>query len=446
MLEAPAMLAQVSERIAETLGLHFPPERWSDLSRGLARAAEGFGFKATGEFGEWLLTATLTREQWRRLASHLTVGETYFLREKAAFGALTEKILPELIASRRLHAQRLRFWCAACCTGEEPYTLAILLSQLLPDFADWQVTILATDINPQYLEKAADGVYGHWSFRETPPWLKERYFHRQRDGRYAILPEIRKRVTFANLNLVGDSFPSLATGTNAMDVILCRNALMYFTPTQASKAIGNFRRSLVPEGWLIVSPVEVSQAMFPGFTAVNFPGAVLYRKGEPPAAACPAVAHPLPEPPPHFEPTAPLHAPAPPAPPNHSTRVRSLANEGRLEKALSACDGWLAANKLDPAAHYLRAIVLQELGERLEARRSLQRTIFLDPAYALAHFALGNLARGDDRRVEAEKHFGNALAALRALPPEAPLPESDGLAAGRLAEIIESLLTFQPSP
>jgi chemotaxis protein methyltransferase CheR len=125
--------------------------------------------------------------------------------------------------------------------------------------------------------------------------------------------------------------------------------------------------------------------------------------------------------------------------------VRTFANEGRLEKALIACDGWLAANKLDPAAHYLRAIVLQELGERLEARRSLQRTIFLDPAYALAYFALGNLARGDDRRVEAEKHFGLALAALRVLPTDAPLPESDGLTAGRLAEIIESLLTLQPT-
>jgi chemotaxis protein methyltransferase CheR len=446
MIEPTAILAPVSGRIAETLGLHFPPERWPDLRRGLKAAAGEFGFTGVADFGEWLLSATLTPQQLQSLASHLTVGETYFFRDKAALQALSEHVLPELIASRRGRFQRLRFWSAACCTGEEPYTLAILLSQLLPDIAEWHISILATDINARFLEKAAAGLYGEWSFRETPPAAKARYFRRLPDGRYALVPEIRGRVSFANLNLVDDSFPSLATGTNAMDLILCRNALMYFTPAQARKAVVNLQHSLVREGWLVVSPAEVSQAMFPGFTTVNFPGAVIYRKGQPvEAAVAPLVPEDLALPPePLFRPPErPAPAPAPPAPIDHSLVVRTHANEGRLDAALAASDQWLAEDKLDPAAHHLRAIVLQELGDRVEARRSLQRAIYLDPAFALAHFALGHLARAEDRLAESGKHFGNALAALRTLPPEEALPQSDGLTAGRLAEIIGSLLSLQ---
>jgi chemotaxis protein methyltransferase CheR len=142
------------------------------------------------------LAAPLTKTHLQVLASHLTVGETYFFREKKTFEILTASIVPDLIRNRRGCGQRLRIWSAACCTGEEPYSLAILLHQIIPDFTDWHVTILATDINERFLQKAAAGVYGEWSFRESPAGFKERYFHRTADGRHAILPEIKKQVIF----------------------------------------------------------------------------------------------------------------------------------------------------------------------------------------------------------------------------------------------------------
>jgi chemotaxis protein methyltransferase CheR len=271
---------RLSELVARYMGLHFPRERWADLQRGLAGAADEFGFDDVAECAEWLLSAPLTKAQLQVLASHLTIGETYFFREKKTLGVLSSRVLPELIQARRGREQRLRLWSAACCSGEEAYSLAILLRQILPDLAEWHVTILATDINPHFLRKAVAGSYGEWSFRDTPEGFKERFFTGAGDGRYAIRPEIKNLVSFEHLNLVEDVYPSLATDTHAMDVIFCRNVLMYFTPAQTRKVIGNLHRALIDGGWLAVGPSEASQALFPQFVTANFPGVILYQKGD----------------------------------------------------------------------------------------------------------------------------------------------------------------------
>ena len=142
--------------------------------------------------------------------------------------------------------------------GEEPYSLAILLSQVIPDLADWHVTILATDINERFLQKAAAGIYSQWSFRDTPAGFPGALFPAHAgNGRHALLPEITAARDLSHpLNLAEDVFPSLETDTNAMDLIFCRNVLMYFTLAQARKVVGNLRRSLVEDGWLAVSASE----------------------------------------------------------------------------------------------------------------------------------------------------------------------------------------------
>jgi len=496
-----AQWSQLSAFIAERMGLHFPRERWDDLQRGLAGAAQEFGFEDAAACVGWLLSAPPTKAQLQVLASYLTIGETYFFRDKQTLEALAENILPELIRARRGHEQRLRIWSAACCSGEEPYSLAILLHQSLPDLRDWQVTITATDINARFLHKAAAGIYGEWSFRNAPAGLKERYFNRTADGRYAVVPEIKKLVTFAYLNLVEDVYPSLATDTNAMDLIFCRNVLMYFTPPQVRKVIGNLRRTLVEGGWLVVSPSEASHALFPQFISVNFPGAILYQKSNAtpraeqrwmpaplseiaefvapatethlPWAPSALLAQPSPALPP--EDRAPAEtSPAPhavaesfyhhgryaeavdtlvasfarhaPDPQAFSLLARALANQGKLADALAWCDRWIAADKLDPAGHYLRAVVLLEWGDPEQARSSLQRALYLHPDFVLAHFTSGNLARSRGKTGEADKYFANALRLLHGHEPNDLLPESEGLTAGRLTEFITSMTTMESSP
>lgn len=456
--ETAVSWSRVSSFIADAMGLYFSPARWGDLERGLAGAAKELGFEDVMSCADWLLSSPLTREQLQVLASHLTIGETYFFREKKTFDVLRDIVLPELIQARRGRQQRLRLWSAGCCSGEEAYSLAILLHQVLPDLVDWQVTILATDINAHFLRKALAGTYGEWSFRDAPVGLKQRYFTRRGDGRYVVMPEIKGMVTVQHMNLVDDVYPSLVTNTNAMDLILCRNVLMYFTPSQTQKVIGKLHRSLIDGAWLSVSPSEASQALFPQFETRNFPGVILYqktgatvRRRETPVAApfseraersSPSVATPLYAQGRYAEAADTLLASFPEhaaSSEEFSLLARSLANQGRLTEALAWCDRWIDADKLNSGGHYLRAVVLLEQGNQEEARSSLQRAAYLHPDFVLAHFALGSTARGRGKTAEADRHFRNALQLLARLRPDELLPESDGLTAGRLAETIATL-------
>jgi len=476
-----SLLSRLSDFLASQMGLHFPRERWRDLERGIAAAARESGYTEAEAYIHWLLAAPLTRTQIEGLASHLTVGETYFFREKRSLDILEQQILPELLRARAQTETHLRIWSAGCCTGEEPYSIAMLLDRLIPDLEQWNLTILATDINPRFLRKAAQGVYGEWSFRDTPAWIRERYFTRRQGGRFEIQPRIRRMVTFSYLNLAEDAYPSLVNSTNAMDVILCRNVLMYFAQERARKVVDKLHRSLVDGGWLITSPAETSTVLFSAFTAVEFPGAFLYRRI---AAAGPrtvAVGHQVP----WYDGEATAPQVQPPIAPSESgvinvarsavapevlheaggvqateaedadscehdereiprRKARACANEGRLAEAVEWCEKAIAADKLNPAHYSLLAAICQEQGQSETAERSLARALYLEPDFALAHFALGNLCLSGGRQREARRHFGNALTLLRACPADALLPESDGLSAGRLVQIIASVQASLP--
>jgi chemotaxis protein methyltransferase CheR len=234
------LLSQLSGFITARFGLHFPKKRWRDLERGITGAAGDFGFDDISSCIRWLITAQLTKSQLDILVCRLTIGETYFFRERKSFDVLEARILPALINSRRGKEQRLRIWSAGCSTGEEAYSIAILLYRLIADLPQWNITILATDVNPASLCKADRGEYSDWSFRGIPQWIKEKFFSRNAEGRFEVADTIRKMVTFASLNLADDPFPSLINNTNAMDIIFCRNVLMYFAPHQVKKVIDNF--------------------------------------------------------------------------------------------------------------------------------------------------------------------------------------------------------------
>lgn len=497
------LLSQLGEFVAERMGLHFGPERWPDLERGIRSVTREFEFDDAESCIRWLLSSPLTKSQVEMLASYLTVGETYFFRERQSFEMLEERILPELTRRRRDGDRRFRIWSAGCCTGEEPYTIAILLKQVLPDLEDWQITILATDINPRFLQKASEGMYGEWSFRGVPPGIKERHFTKRHGGRFEILPEIKKMVTFSYLNLAVDTYPSLLNNTNAMDLIFCRNVLMYFSPERAKQVVRKFHHSLLDGGWLIVSPSETSHILYAQFVTVNFPEVIFYKKDSHKTSA--VVSYGLEqETKPPLPPTIPFSFAPPPKPeltiseplkepvapdtseekvvePEHNLYAEAMdlyqqgryeeaaqtlstllardpsdskamallarvhANQGNLTEATRWCEKALAADKLSPACHVLHATILQEQGVTQEAIRALQRALYLDQNLVLAHFALGNIARQQGKFKETSKHFENARQLLAAYPQEDILPESEGMTAGRLMEIIRSTNDAQVS-
>jgi chemotaxis protein methyltransferase CheR len=462
-------LSMVCEVIASRMGLHFPIERWAMLRRNLVLAAREFGFHNMTGFIQWLLSSELSKDQIMILASHLTISETYFWREPQVFTALTDFILPELIKSKKNKEKCIRIWSAGCSTGEEPYSIAIALHKTIQKIEDWNITILATDINPRVLSKAVSGIYGTWSFRNSPSWLKSTWFHHKEDRQYEIIPEIKKMVTFTCLSLVE---MSAISNTNTMDIIFCRNVLMYFTNEWINKISKDLFHSLSEEGWFVVSSSELSSGVFPQFTPVNFPGAVLYRKTkngsahslssvafltteasakvvakedlQPSFSVAPAKKDLQ-----LFQPLQPLFSEASAKEDLHYIvktpeesytekilAIRFLANQGYLSEALSLCNEVIASHKLSSGLYFLRASILQELDKSSEAIASLKQVIYIDPDYIMGHFALGNLFIRQGNAKNAERYFNNVLDLLSRCANDDILPESEGLSVKYIREII----------
>lgn len=185
------------------------------------------------------------------LVASITVGESYFFRDSAQMNLLEKNLLPRLIKRKQKEGENnLRIWSAGCSTGEEIYTVAMLLCELIADKDAWSLYLLGTDINVEALEKAVAGVYSQWSMRSTPEYYQQRYFVKK-NNHYAISDSIKSMVTFNYLNLIGDIYPSILHGTNDQDLILCRNVLIYFDEEHALQIVNKLSTCLIEGGYLI---------------------------------------------------------------------------------------------------------------------------------------------------------------------------------------------------
>ena len=186
-------------------------------------------------------------EELMNLIEFLTVGETFFFRNKSHWQAFKGFVLPKIIDANRQNTKKLKFWSAGCCTGEEAYSIAIFLKEAFPVLETWAIKIIATDINQISIEKAREGLYRQNSFRGEDSYFIERYFLKEQ-GKYRIREEIREMVDFEQFNLVSKAdFPSKH---KECDVIFCRNVLMYFHPKSHEDIIKKFAFSLKEEGFL----------------------------------------------------------------------------------------------------------------------------------------------------------------------------------------------------
>lgn len=211
-----------------------------------------------------------------QLETKFTVSETHFYRIAPQIEVLKNSILPELIKRNRL-TQQLRFWSAGCSSGEEVYTLLMLLEKI-GGLEHWDVQVLGTDLNPDVLELAKVGIYGHWSFRDTPSGIIEQFF-KVNGGKYQVRSDLRNRAIFEVHNLL---VPPDAD--QKFDLILCRNVTIYFSPATAQGVYQNLAAQLLPGGWLILGPsdppIQPSIIDQIGLERVMLPGVIVWKKPE----------------------------------------------------------------------------------------------------------------------------------------------------------------------
>lgn len=214
-------------------------------------------------------------EEFDRLIDLILTKETYFFREEKQLSAFVFEVLPEVMSyNQKMKRKNIKVWCAGCSTGEEAYTLAILLNEYA-EVETWDVKIIATDINPEVIRKAREGIYGESSFRNTKSIYKNLYFERIGNGIFRIKDDIKKMVTFAKKNILD---PDFSLSHEKFDIIFCRNVLIYFDREAKRKAAENFYNALREEGFLFLGHAESLINVFPLFKIRHFKNDLVYQR------------------------------------------------------------------------------------------------------------------------------------------------------------------------
>ncbi len=437
------LLSLVKEKFVNFTGLNYYVDNEENFYRQVADRLSTLGLPNCSSYLQLLEDPLLGRSEFDVLVTQLTNGETYFFRHKEQLDALGSVVLPALY-KRGKNARRLRIWCAGCADGPEPYSLSILLKRDVKQrFADWDVTILGTDIDRQALASAREGVFADWALRATPDDLKQTCFTRQ-GNLWRILPLYKQGVSFQYGNLAEDRFTCVQNNVCCFDLIMCRNVMIYFAPALIQNLIHRFYGSMAPGSWLLVGPSEHNMTFFASFNVVNAPGATLYQRPESSLPIKPTVkvrAAELAKMEPPANGTANHRSPPPASIASLTPSLREIrrhADAGAWDKALECCHSLLASDALDSRTYFYQALVLNQMDKPAEAEQSLRRAIYLDGQSVLAHYYLGLLLQSSgETRHAACRSLENALELLRSFAGAFIFEDADGISAHELTQLAQ---------
>ncbi len=421
-------------------------------------------------------------EEWQKLIALLTTGETYFLRDLGQMEVLRKRLLPKLIKNRS-GRRPLRIWSAGCSTGEEPYSIAILIKELTRTEPLPEIEIVGTDINKEALSKADKGIYGEWSFRGIAPDFMERYFKKEKKG-WRIDDSIREMVSFSEKSLSHLDYPSYASGLHDMDLILCRNVLIYLKREVVPGIIERLLKSLRGDGYLMVGHSEILSGNYGGLKPCLFPESIVYSHtdGTETTASKPLPATdrirvikrlPVKA---RFSRSSASKRPAPRALVKAASStvtmngLRRLFNRASYGEAVRAAKALLTeiprdfdllhllarayanmgeygealvtaarASNVKPLSidiYFLMAHIHQELGNRAETREMLRKILYLSPLSVAAYLELAALDESDNEREKARTIRTKALEILKELPEGVEVAQYGGVTAGELIEHI----------
>ena len=409
--------------------------------------------------------------EWKALNILITTGESYFFRDKRQIFLLKNRLLPEIIAQKKqlLLQQKaskpsLRIWSAGCSTGEEVYSIGIVIKELIPDLHNWHILILGTDINLESIAKAQQGVYNAWSFRMVEPELIKRYFKPHQQSWEVIAP-IRSMVEFRAGNLIKDNFPEPFVDLHSMDIIICRNVFIYFDSKAIAMTLNKFYHTLNSGGYLITGHAELHGQDLGKLQTKVFSESLVYQREDLPIENCVVAEKPLTiaininrkqdslveQQKLHtkielsnFQPSSkaklsanitkaeilfhqgdytvaiqeaerlieqqPLHFDA------CYLLAEAWANLGKAEQATFYCKQAIEIDSLSTLPYYLLAHITEEKGDISSAKKLFKKIIYLAPTSINAYLELGDIYQRESDKSRAKKMITTAWELLKELP------------------------------
>jgi chemotaxis protein methyltransferase WspC len=408
-------MQRIEKRLRDVMGLDAETIGSSSLQRTIRLRMKAAG---VADVDAYYHLVTTSAAEWNQLVEAVVVTETWFFRDRQAFGTLTNMVLQDWLLK---HATgRVRILSLPCSSGEEPYSIAMAL--LDAGIAPARFAIEAVDLSQRVLEKALAGVYGRNSFRGRDLAFRDRHFSPVPETEFFVVRQtLRESITFRQANVLGEDFPQ---PSSAFDFIFCRNLLIYFDRATQQQAFKRLDALLAPGGTLFVGPAEIPLAMENGFSGLNLAMAFACRRTRelkvsrtPPPPVRPA----RPTKPRLSSPTKPLvpsqrhsRAPAqPPVPPKATVvqleNARELADSGKLEEAVTLCRAHLDQQGASVDAYYLLGVIRDAQGDP-SAREFYRKALYLDPQHyeTLLQMALlaereGDLATARNLRRRAQQ-------------------------------------------
>jgi len=449
---------RIKQLIQERCGLYFQDHELKNLEQAVAIRMRSSGIASVDQYLRQL-TGPDGRE-FLELLNLLTIRHTFFFRDRAQFAALREVVLPRLLEAKRRPSVSqkplLRIWSAGCSTGEEPYSIAMVVADLVPALQEWDIEILAMDVSTQALEFARRGIYEASSMQWIEAEQRRRYFVETSGSKagstYRVRENIRALVRFTHQSLLEGSFP------DHLDVIFCRNVMIYFDRSTMEGLIDRFRSSLVDDGYLFIGYSECPQSLSVGFKMLDHQDGVYYQKvpvqsnrrsgtlpqagagprtsvqhGDRVKADLPAVALVQIEEAirgKDYERALALIGSFRGREPN---RVESYywaahvhTNQGDYGLAKAELERLLRINAFFAPAYYLRGTIHLQEQDLDQAKTALKQAIFLDPRLAMARLTLATVYQQEDETAEAIREYRNAAKLLSEGPAEAEVPYSGG--------------------
>lgn len=271
----PADYELLCDFLRDRTGLSFTEAKRYFVDRRVAVRMAAVGAAGVRDYLK-LLRFQASGEELQLLVNLMTVNETYFFREKYQLDCLVNSALDEVVRGRPPGA-RVRIWSAGCSTGEEPYSIAIMLLEHWPRADDYEIELFASDIDSSVLARARAGIYEERSLQGLPAHLRAKYFQRigSDPDRWRIVEELRESIDFSRVNIVD---PAQVRAFRGLDVIFCRNLLIYFDDLGRREAASMFHEALAPNGFVCLGHSESMSRMSSLFVPRRFPDAILYQK------------------------------------------------------------------------------------------------------------------------------------------------------------------------
>lgn len=260
--------------IYDRSGIHFPDNKKYILESRLGLRLAELEIEDFDHYISFISVGPYRDDEFQEMFNRITINETSFFRNEPQLDHFEKSVLAQLLEARKA-TKRIRVWSAACSSGEEPYTLAIMLHRTLGvRLADWRVEILGTDISQKMLDVAVEGLFSDYAMRSTPEFVRRRYF-KQEGKHWRIDPTVRSMVSFEHMNL-RDRLAARRHGT--WDVIFCRNVMIYFDTPMKKQVVQMFHEQLAKDGTLFIGHSESLRDLDVAFQAIDVPQAFAYRK------------------------------------------------------------------------------------------------------------------------------------------------------------------------